>query len=54
MYDNCPKYLADRQGVHMEAARICSPTGVMRQTSFKKFLVELGWEPFFKRRKWYK
>ena len=32
IYDNCPKYLADRpEGVQMKAARIC--TGGMRQTS---------------------
>ena len=53
IYDNCPKYLADRlEGVQMEAARIC--TGGMRQTSSKKLLLELGWEPLFKRRKWRK
>ena len=36
----------------MEAARIC--TGGVRQTSPKKLLLELGWEPLFKRRKWRK
>ena len=41
IYDNCPKYLADRlEGVQMEAARIC--TGAMRQTSSEKLLLELG------------
>ena len=53
IYDNCPKYLADRlEGVQMKAARIC--TGGMRQTSSEKLLLELGWEPLFKRRKWHK
>ena len=53
IYDNCPKYLADRlEGVQMEAARIC--TGGMRQTSSEKLLFELGWEPLFKRRKRHK
>ena len=53
IYDNCPKYLADRlEGVQMEAARIC--IGGMRQTSSEKLLLELGWEPLFKRRKWHK
>ena len=53
IYDNCPKYSADRlEGVQMEAARIC--TGGMRQTSSEKLLLELGWEPLFKRRKWHK
>ena len=38
IYDNCPKYLADRlEGVQMEAARIC--TGGMRQTSPEKLLL---------------
>ena len=53
IYDNCPKYLADRlEGVQMEAARIC--TGGMRQTSSEKLLLELGGELLFKRRKWHK
>ena len=53
IYDSCTKYLADRlEGVQMEAARIC--TGGMRQTSSEKLLLELGWEPLFKRRKWHK
>ena len=53
IYDNCPKYLADRlEGAQMEAARIC--TGGMRQTSPEKLLLELGWESHFKRRKWHK
>ena len=53
IYDNCPKYSADRiEGVQMEAARIC--TGGMRQTSPEKLLLELGWEPLFKRRKCHK
>ena len=37
IYDNCPKYLADRlEGVQMEAARIC--TGGMRQTNSEKLI----------------
>ena len=36
----------------MEAARIC--TGGMRQTNSEKLLLELGWEPLFKRKKWHK
>ena len=53
IYDNCPKYLADTaEGVQIEATRIC--TGMMRQTSAEKLLLELGWEPLFKRRKWHK
>ena len=53
IYDNCPKYLADRlKGVQMEAARIC--TGGMRHTSSEKLLLEPGWEPLFKRMKWHK
>ena len=44
IYDNCSKYLADRlKGVQMEAALIF--TGVLRQTSSEKLLLELGWEP---------
>ena len=46
IYDNWPKYLADiLEGVWVEAARIC--TGVIRQTSSVKLLLEIGWEPPF-------